>query len=94
MSDTGVVDTKSCIMTKDGTGRFVCIPMPGYKFANGADRFVMEIKTCEVNMRVQQQIIGYWETDKTVKRGLISRKSWEAALEIPKAYLKPENPVL
>ena len=89
MRKTQVIDTKSLILTRDLLGRDVCVPMPGYTFVNGADRFVIERENYEESGRIRQRVVGHWETDRVIRRDVIPRKTWEAALEIPKAYLKP-----
>jgi hypothetical protein len=88
MNEGGVFDTKQLIFTRDGIGRYVCFPMVGYRYANGADRFVMEQLNFERNGVIRQEICGYFETDRKIKRNRREYRTWEAALEVPRAYLK------
>lgn len=89
MRKVQVIDTRSLILTRDLLGRDVCVPVAGYKFVNGANRFVIERENYEEKGKMKQRIVGHWETDRVIRREVIPRKTWEAALEIPKAYLKP-----
>lgn len=89
MRKVQVIDTRSLILTRDQLGRDVCVPVAGYKFVNGADRFVIETEHYEEGGKMKQRIVGHWETDRVIRRDVIPRKTWEAVLEIPKAYLKP-----
>ena len=89
MSKAQVIGTRSLILTKDLLGRDVCVPMVGYKFVNGADRFVIEIEHYEENGKKKQKIVCHWETDRVIRREVVPRKTWKAALEVPEAYLKP-----